>query len=465
MSVASQEAVPATRRGLDYRTIWRWHFYAGLFCIPFVIWLACTGSIFLFHPQIQRWIDRRYDDLTITQPASASAQVQVALKAVPGSMLHFYQLPEDAHSPAQVVVGKGDKEYRVYVQPQSLAVLKIDDEDKRLMNLIFLLHGELMMGDIGSYIVELAASWAVVMIVTGLILWWPRNAKGLGGVLYPRLFQGRRAFWRDIHSVTGVYVSFFVLFQLFTGLPWAKSWGTYLKAIRHTANGMVVQQDWTTSSSEEKAARLAMNSGMMDMSSEHAHMHHMMAMKMGPGAYSALDKIVATVAPLELAYPVEIAPPMRMGGKWTAKSDARDRPLRVNLVLDGKTGAILSRGDFSTRPWLDRVIGTAIAIHEGQHFGLLNQLLGLFAATGLVTLAISGVAMWWRRRPEVGLGAPQPVGHVKFSFGLLMAMVAFGIYFPLLGGSMIVVGLSERFILRRIPVLRQWLGLRQPLTA
>ncbi|HLH33890.1 MAG TPA: hypothetical protein VKX41_04400 [Alloacidobacterium sp.] len=30
---------------LNYRTIWRWHFYAGLFCIPFVLWLATTGSI------------------------------------------------------------------------------------------------------------------------------------------------------------------------------------------------------------------------------------------------------------------------------------------------------------------------------------------------------------------------------------------------------------------------------------
>ncbi len=41
-----------------YRAIWRWHFYAGIFCIPLVIWLSCTGSIYLFRPQIERWIDR-----------------------------------------------------------------------------------------------------------------------------------------------------------------------------------------------------------------------------------------------------------------------------------------------------------------------------------------------------------------------------------------------------------------------
>jgi uncharacterized iron-regulated membrane protein len=32
-----------SRRWPDYGAVWRWHFYAGLFCIPFILWLACTG--------------------------------------------------------------------------------------------------------------------------------------------------------------------------------------------------------------------------------------------------------------------------------------------------------------------------------------------------------------------------------------------------------------------------------------
>jgi uncharacterized iron-regulated membrane protein len=45
-------------KGSLYRMLWRWHFYAGLICIPFVIWLAVTGSIYLFRPQIDAWVDR-----------------------------------------------------------------------------------------------------------------------------------------------------------------------------------------------------------------------------------------------------------------------------------------------------------------------------------------------------------------------------------------------------------------------
>ncbi|MGA9230613.1 MAG: PepSY domain-containing protein, partial [Exiguobacterium oxidotolerans] len=35
-----------------YRTVWRWHFYAGIIFAPFLIMLAVTGSIYLFKPQI-----------------------------------------------------------------------------------------------------------------------------------------------------------------------------------------------------------------------------------------------------------------------------------------------------------------------------------------------------------------------------------------------------------------------------
>ena len=46
-----------------YRTLWRWHFYAGLFVIPFVLVLALSGSVFLFKPQIDRWEERAFQGL------------------------------------------------------------------------------------------------------------------------------------------------------------------------------------------------------------------------------------------------------------------------------------------------------------------------------------------------------------------------------------------------------------------
>ena len=68
---------------------------------------------------------------------------------------------------------------------------------------------------------------------------------GVRGVVYPRLGSGSRVFWRDIHAVTGFWISGLALFLLFSGLPWAKFWGDYLKAARRLTGTAVARQDWT----------------------------------------------------------------------------------------------------------------------------------------------------------------------------------------------------------------------------
>ncbi len=70
------------------------------------------------------------------------------------------------------------------------------------------------------------------MVLTGLCLWWPRQSQRLAGVIYPRLRKGSKVLMRDLHSVTGVWISLLVLFLLATGLPWAKFWGSYFRTAR-----------------------------------------------------------------------------------------------------------------------------------------------------------------------------------------------------------------------------------------
>jgi uncharacterized iron-regulated membrane protein len=449
---------------LDYRTVWRWHFYAGLFCIPFILWLSITGSIYLFRPQFEAWQDRPYNHLSVTGPtADPAAQAQAAVAAVPGSALHDFQLPNSPSSAVQIIVGRGKQETRVYVHPQTLKILHIADEDKRLMRRIFYLHGELLLGDKGSFIVELAASWAIVLLISGLYLWWPRKVKGLGGVLYPRLSLGGRLFWRDLHAVVGLWISFFALFLLFTGLPWSKSWGGYLKAVRSLTGESVVRQDWTTGRSSELAQRMAMDTNTRAaIAMEHAaHTTHGVSVLSHPSDYLPLNASVPVVSALHLAYPVLISPPTKRGGNWTAKSDAQNRTLRTNLVLDAATGRIVSRQDFDQRPWIDRAVGIGVAAHEGQLFGWLNQLVELCTALGLITLCVSAVAMWWKRRPQAVLGAPVSTRKVRLAWPTVALIILFCLYLPLLAISLLLVCLVERFVLRRIEGTRSWLGLGQ----
>jgi uncharacterized iron-regulated membrane protein len=178
-----------------------------------------------------------------------------------------------------------------------------------------------------------------------------------------------------------------------------------------------------------------------------------------------LDRMVATVRPLDLPPPVLIAPPSKKKGfnaspDWTARSDTPNRPQRVTLTLDPQTAQVTRTDGFASRHPIDKVIGYGIAAHEGQLFGLANQLLGVLTAIGLITLSISGLVIWWRRRPLGQLGAPPALPEGRVAAGVGVLIVVFGVLLPVLGISMIAIALLERLALRHIPGVRHWLGLR-----
>ncbi|SIO59543.1 Uncharacterized iron-regulated membrane protein [Singulisphaera sp. GP187] len=457
---------PSHKTWPDYRAVWRWHFYAGLFCIPFVVVLSISGSIYLFKQEIESWIDRPYDRLRLEgRPAVASERIRAALEAFPGSTLQAYELPYVASDAARVVVSQDGKAMRVYVHPESLKILHAIAEEDRLMRLLFRIHGELLMGNRGSAIVELASSWAIIMIVSGLFLWWPRGVARWGGIVYPRLRRGSRVFWRDIHSVTGMWISGFALVLLLTGLPWAKFWGDNFRTVRRLTGTAVARQDWSNGSPPRAIREESGGSG--------EHSGHGSTGRGGrtasrpPVDLTSVDRIVATVKPLGLLPPVLIAPPgaksFRGGNTtWTAKSMTANRPYRVDLVMDGATGAIKSRTDFGDRHVVDQVVGAGIAVHEGRLFGWPNQVLGLLTAIGLVLLSVSSVVLWWRRRTSGVLGAPKVLVPPGFSFGLLVLVTLLGVYLPLFGASLVLVLLLDAIVLRRIPLIRDWLGLQPP---
>lgn len=418
-----------------YRALWRWHFHAGLFCIPFIVLLAISGSIYLFKPQIEAFADRDVNSLTLSGRAAApGAQVAAAQAALPGYRLVSYELPRETDDAVRVHLRSGDERRDAYVHPGSLQVLKVVDPDSRLSEIVKTLHGELFAGKAGSIVVELAACWAIVMVITGLYLWWPRNARGLAGVLYPRLRSGQATFWRDVHAVTGLCISALACFLLLTALPWTTVWGGAFKSLRAAGAGTEVKQDWTTSRPGGGSDEHAGHRG-----------HSMAALEESPAV--SLDAVVAKVAPLNIAPPVLIQPPTAAEQVWTVKGESQNRPLRRELALSSTTGEIVRDRGFAQRKTLDRVIGIGISAHEGQLFGLANQLLGLFAALGLITLCVSAVVLWWRKKPAGELGLPAPkVNGFRIERGLAVLIVGLAILLPVFGASLLVVAVVDRLI-------------------
>ena len=71
----------------------------------------------------------------------------------------------------------------------------------------------------------------------------------------------------------------------------------------------------------------------------------------------------------------------------------------------------------------------------------------LVPCVGVVLLVVSGVIMWWRRRPEGRIGAPPRVSDARLGVAAAMLVVA-GVVMPLLGVSLLVVMAVDRVVVR-----------------
>lgn len=209
-----------------YNLAWRWHFYAGLFVIPFMIMLSLTGIIYLFKPQLDQLM---YADLLQVEasPQQLTADEMLGrVRAVyPQGSIGKYLPPVDANSSAQFVVKVGERTRNVFVDPYGGAILGTQDAHDNLQALARAVHADLLIGTPGDRLIELAAGWGVVLVVSGLYLWWPRGRGAGAGVLWPRLSARGRLLWRDLHAVTGFWGALLLLFMLLTGMTWTGFWG------------------------------------------------------------------------------------------------------------------------------------------------------------------------------------------------------------------------------------------------
>ena len=442
-------AVAAAPRGAGlYRAIWRWHFYAGLFVMPFIVFLSVTGAIYLFKPQIDRWQEAPYRALPHARPVSPVAQVDAALASAPGARLVSYRVPIAPGDAALVHVGlPGNTMRDVFVAPEG-DVLASVDPDGRISATVARIHGKLLIGRYGDWLVELAASWAIVMIVTGLYLWWPRDGRGgrgAAGVVWPR----RRAFLRDLHAVTGFWVAGLALVMLASGLPWAGVWGTTFRLVRAEAGWTKGRPDWKIGASDHAG-----------------HDHGEMARAVPPpGSLALLPAMIGHARAEGLAFPALVVPPgapQRFGpavAGWTIKSEAQNRTLARSITY-GADGREQARTGFADKHPIDRVIGYGISWHEGQLFGWVNQLIGVLTATALLTMAATSFLLWRRRRPDGVLGAP-PAARDGAAKGVTAIVLTLCLLLPMLALSLAAVLVTEWAVLRRLPRTARWLGLRR----
>jgi uncharacterized iron-regulated membrane protein len=437
-----------------YRAIWRWHFFAGLLAVPFMISLAITGGLYLFNDEIDASLFRYRNYVAVgTAELSPSALVEKALATVPGATLASYRTPAGADRSARVTLATDAGKMLVFVGPYDGAVLDTVAANQEFNQVVEDLHSLDYFGTSWERIIEVVAGFAIVLVLTGLYLWWPRNATG--GVVSVRGTPARRVFWRDVHAVTGVFASVIILFMAFSGLLWSGFWGAKVNATL-TANGMgypVELWDRVPHSMLITTDVLPKASWLM----ENAPVPQSTVPADGQKALPpiGLDNAVTIANAAGMLPGYELSPPAGQTGVYTAAIYPADLEYERTLHIDQYSGERLVDTAFADYPATGKAIEWSINVHKGQEWGLFNQLLMLLTCFVIIAMSVSAVVMWWKRRPKGRIGVPPAPREKRIYLGLWAIAAVFGVVFPLTGITILAMILLDQLVIRFVPPLRR----------
>jgi uncharacterized iron-regulated membrane protein len=194
----------------------------------------------------------------------------------------------------------------------------------------------------------------------------------------------------------------------------------------------------------------AMENTPMPMSGgDHAeHMGH------GSGGMAmpqiSLQQVVDTADRAGVTPGYAIALPKGEQGVFTVSVFADDSRNDATLHIDQYTGKVLADVRWKDYGLVAKGVESGVMLHEGKMFGLFNQLLMLTVCLMILLSAVSGLWIWWKRRPQGRLGVPPMPHALPVWKGGVAIMVILGVAFPLVGASLLLVWLLDWAVLSRI---------------
>ncbi|MFS0785299.1 PepSY domain-containing protein [Shouchella sp. 1P09AA] len=436
-----------------YGTVWRWHFYAGLIIAPILLLLAVTGGLYLFKGNIEAALYSNYYDVTPNPNGITVAPSELIANA---NQVYDNIETVTSYSPSEnptSSVGIGatfldGSTGTVYMNPYTGGHLGVLLDQDRIMERLIELHGELMLGTFGDRVVELAASWTLILMASGLYLWWPRRAKPkVYGVWLPRLRKGKRVLVRDLHAVPAAWLSIGITFFVLTGMLWTGFWGNGVQHLATSTGQGYPPSIWVGDAPESLTEDVA----------ESAWAAQKLPAPLSGNAQGyeqvSIDDVVTTGLHQDLHPSYSVYFPRSETGSFTLSAFPDQAKDEATMYIDQYTGAILADYRYDDYGTIGKLMATGITIHKGLEFGLLNQLFGLVICIGLIGIIVSGFIMWRRRKPDGHIGAPKAIS-IRQSRILIVILAVFALIFPLVALSLVVVFLIDFFLIQKIERLK-----------
>jgi uncharacterized iron-regulated membrane protein len=266
--------------------------------------------------------------------------------------------------------------YTVFVNPYSGNIIKIEDTKYEFFRMVFWLHWSLWLStDIGQPIVGIGVINFVVMLITGLILWWPRNkaaSKQRFSFRWKKETRWKRKNY-DLHNILGFYSMIIILLIALTGLVWAFDW--FSDSLQ-----------WMVNKGKSKDKEMS-------------------------------EKIVSDTTQLSVLNPTDSIFYANQSGHPTAHSffvnfaSGNKGPIGISTrfnkhayydseycLYDQYTGALLKTSNFDTKDAGEKLASLNYDIHVGGVLGFPGKVLAFLASLIGASLPVTGTLVWLGRR-------------------------------------------------------------------
>ena len=485
MSLSVTSAHQPRAKMLQRRSLlWRIHFWAALLSSPFLIAAILTGLLYTLSPQIEYYLYHKIDYVAPQgRPRPLDEAIVAAIQVVPNNyelysviapftdidsvkvaFIPKTQTPSKSvnasdhashgasvstpPNPARPVqtssaflrpsFGLPSRSLVIYVNPYNNEVLGQLPQAERFTIWAKKLHSTYLQ-DGWRWIIEFAASWTLVMLITGIFLWIPVLRQDFPA----NQSTSTRNNWRYWHATVGILMSVMSASILITGLTWSKNTGEQIR--------------WSRDALDQKSPRIPAH--FRSIIPEHNHSGHdqghqfnsqtmipVPAMISWQQAWQSVKSNAPDIA-------IELRAPVGQDGFWRANHvDKGDPTKRFDMLLDAYSGQPLFYSGWDDQPLFGKATAIGIPFHRGE-FGFWNQALLILFGLSLLFSFISGWVMYFKRwrsglpiLPRVLPGSWKVVSPVAVICAAFM-MIAM----PLLGLSASIVCMIEAgFMVRKM---------------
>lgn len=376
------------------------HLWFGLSIGLIIFIVSVTGALYVFKDEIENFT--RKDVIYHNEQNIAQKQIlpiRVLEKAVDNQVkekfkIHWVNVPIDKKMSYQFYWYEHNTNawnyfdefpiYKVaYVNPYDGKVLRVYDEKNGFFQIVKMIHWSfLLKQDWGKYVVGIPVIIFIIMLISGIILWWPKN-KAARKQRFSFRWENIKSWKRknyDLHNILGFYASIFALIFSITGLFYAFF---VIQTMMYVvfSGGNTVYPDFS---------------------------HITTKAPLETRKDTTLDKVINTVRtnyPNSYGFSVDLGHPHMDDHEHPnfsvfVKHLSYSYHKNSSLIFDENSGELLHTHNHEDKDLGEKAIAANYDVHVGSILGLPTKIIAFIVSIICASLPVTGFLVWYGRRKK-----------------------------------------------------------------